>query len=154
MRIPEHFRDQPDDFNGYGYFFVRLYFPGKHRRGMCAVGLQHIFAGLKRTRDQKSTCSFVLYRTWIPGEHRRAIRAVECGTAHLRGFEDVSEEEVVFWINQWSIESGYTCLMWLTFVTIHLFSSASQIMSTVISMHFCTVQALDSRRTSSRNMCR
>ena len=97
---------------------------------------------------------------WIPGEHRRGICAVECVTAHgLRGFEEVgfeevSRSEVVFWINEWSIESGYTCLMLLTFMTIHLFSSASQIMSTVISMHFCTVQALDSRRTSSRNMCR
>ena len=28
---------------------------------------------------------------WIPGEHRRGIRAVECVTAHLRGFEEVSE---------------------------------------------------------------
>ena len=52
--------------------------------------------------------SFVLYRPWIPGEHRRGIRAVECVTAHLRGFEEDSRSEVVFWIEEWSIEFGFT----------------------------------------------
>ena len=157
-------------FNGYGYFYVRLYctclgFQANIVEQYVLLSVsQHIFVGLKRTRDQKSTrrlqgvrlflCTLVLYRPWIPGEHRRGICAVECVTAHLRGFEEVSRSEVVFWINEWSIESGYTCLMLLTFMPIHLSSSASQIMSTLMSMHFCTVQALDSRRTSSRNMCR
>ena len=50
--------------------------------------------------------SFVLYRPWIPGEHRRGICAVECVTAHLRGFEEDSRSEVVFWIDEWSIEFG------------------------------------------------
>ena len=44
---------------------------------------------------------------WIPGEHRRGIRAVECVAAHLRGFEEESRSEVVFWIDEWSIEFGY-----------------------------------------------
>ena len=55
-----HFlRDQPDVFNGYGYFFVRLYCT---RLGFQAniveeyvllSALQHIFVGLKWTRVQK-----------------------------------------------------------------------------------------------------
>ena len=48
--------------------------------------------------------SFVLYRPWIPGEHRRGICAVECVAAHLRGFEEDSRPEVVFWIDELSIE--------------------------------------------------
>ena len=44
-------------------------------------------------------CSFVLYIPWIPGEHRRGICAVECVTAHLRGFEEDSRSEVVFWMS-------------------------------------------------------
>ena len=49
----------PDNFNGYGYFYVRLYCA---RLGFQAniveeyvllSALQHISAGLKRTRDQK-----------------------------------------------------------------------------------------------------
>ena len=42
--------------------------------------------------------SLVLYRPWIPGEHRRGTCAVECVAAHLRGFEEDSRSEVVFWI--------------------------------------------------------
>ena len=45
---------------------------------------------------------------WIPGEHRRGIYAVECVAAHLRGFEEDSRSEVVFWIDEWSIEFGFT----------------------------------------------
>ena len=86
-----------------------------------AVELQHIFAGLKRTRDQKSTCSFVLYRPWIPGEHRRGTCAVECVAAHLRGFEEDSRSEVVFCIDEWSFEFGHHWLMLLMFLTAHLF---------------------------------
>ena len=48
--------------------------------------------------------SFVLYRPWIPGEHRRGTSAVECVAAHLRGFEEDSRSEVVFWIEELSIE--------------------------------------------------
>ena len=37
-----HMFKGPDDFNGYGYFYVRLYcigcwIPGEHRQGICAV---------------------------------------------------------------------------------------------------------------------
>ena len=76
---------------------------------MCAVGLQHIFAGLKRTRDQKSTCSFVLYRTWIPGERRRGICAVECVAAHLRGCK-------FHWVTSavctcWSAMRTHSCIL-------------------------------------------
>ena len=60
---------------------------------------------------------------WIPGEHRRGIRAVECVAAHLRGFEEDSRSEVVFWIDEWSIEFGYHWLMLLTFTTTHLLTS-------------------------------
>ena len=69
--------------------------------------------------------SFVLYRPWIPGEHCRTIRAVECVTAHLRGFEEDSRSEIN-----------------LTFST-----------GTVISVFVCTVHAFDSMQTSSRNTC-
>ena len=58
---------------------------------------------------------------WIPGEHRRGICAVECVTGHLRGFEEDSRSEVVFWIDEWSIEFGYHWLMLLVFLTAHLF---------------------------------
>ena len=60
LQIPEHFRDQPDDFNGYSFFYVR--FVTVHaldsRRNIVEEYvllsvLQHIFVGLKRTRDQK-----------------------------------------------------------------------------------------------------
>ena len=54
-----HRRCQPDDFNGCGYFYVRLYCTGLgfqanivEEYGLLSA-LQHIFAGLKRTRDQK-----------------------------------------------------------------------------------------------------
>ena len=52
-------RDQPDDFNGYDYFFVRLYctclgFEANIvEEYVLLSALLHIFAGLKRTRDQK-----------------------------------------------------------------------------------------------------
>ena len=44
---------------------------------------------------------------WIPGEHRRGICDVECVTAHLRGFEEDSRSEVVFWIDERSTEFGH-----------------------------------------------
>ena len=54
-----HRRCQPDDFNGYGYFYVSLNCTGLgfqanivEEYGLLSA-LQHIFAGLKRTRDQK-----------------------------------------------------------------------------------------------------
>ena len=61
------------------------------------------------SRDQTTSTgtviprSFVLYSPWIPGEHRGGICAVECVTARLRG----SRSQVVFWIDEWSIEFGY-----------------------------------------------
>ena len=57
----------------------------------------------------------VLYTPWIPGEHRRGICAVECVTAHLRGFEEDSRSKVVFWI-EWSTESGF---YWLDVAHVH-----------------------------------
>ena len=49
----------PDDSNGYGYFYVRLYCTGLEFQANiveeCVLlsALLHIFAGLKRTWDQK-----------------------------------------------------------------------------------------------------
>ena len=48
--------------------------------------------------------AFVLYSPWITGEHCQGASAVECVAAHLRGFEEDSRSEVVFWIEEWSIE--------------------------------------------------
>ena len=48
-----------NDLNGYGYFFVRLYCTGLGFQAnivqeyVLLSALQHIFAGLKSTRDQK-----------------------------------------------------------------------------------------------------
>ena len=89
----------------------------------------HVVGNLHFLRDQPDVfngyvlflCSFVLYTPWIPGEHCRGIRAVECVTAHLRGFEVDSRSEVVFWTDAWSIEFGYHWLMLLVFLTAHLF---------------------------------
>ena len=57
--VHRHRRCQPDDSNGYGYFYVSLYCTGfgfqaniVEEYGLLSA-LQHIFAGLKRTRDQK-----------------------------------------------------------------------------------------------------
>ena len=55
--------------------------------------------------------SFVLYRPWIPGEHRRGICAVDSVAAHLRGFEEDSSSEVVFWIDELSIEFRCYCFI-------------------------------------------
>ena len=55
-----------------------------------------------------------MYRPWIPGEHCRGICAVECVTAHLRGFEEDSRSEVVFWIDELSIEFGCNSVDWHT----------------------------------------
>ena len=66
-------RDQPDDFNGYGYFLVRLY---------CA--------GLRFQAN--------IVEEYVP---------LSVSAAHLRGFEEDSRSEVVFWIDEWSIEFGY-----------------------------------------------
>ena len=49
----------PDDFNGYGYFLVRVYCTCLGFQAniveeyVLLSALQHIFAGLKRTRDQR-----------------------------------------------------------------------------------------------------
>ena len=82
-----------------------------------AVGNLHVFKGTRRLqRVRLFPRSFVLYRPWIPGEHRRGICAVECVTAHLRGFEEDSRSEVVFWIDEWSIEFGS---YWLDVTHVH-----------------------------------
>ena len=65
--------------------------------------------------------AFVLYRLWIPGEHCQGTSAVECVAAHLRGFEEDSTSEVVFWIDELPVEFGYHWLMSLMFLTTHLF---------------------------------
>ena len=52
--------------------------------------------------------AFVLYSPWIPGEHCQGTSAVECVAAHLRGFEEDLRSEVVFWIEEWSFEFGFT----------------------------------------------
>ena len=44
------------------------------------------------------------------------ICAVVCVTAYLRGFEEDSRSEVVFWIDEWSIEFGYH---WLDVAHVH-----------------------------------
>ena len=54
-----HLFKGPDDFNGYGYFHVRFYCTGFEFQAniveeyVLLSALLHIFAGLKRTRDQK-----------------------------------------------------------------------------------------------------
>ena len=44
---------------------------------------------------------------------------MRCST--LRGFDEDSRSEVVFWIDEWSIEFGHHWLMLLMFLTAHLF---------------------------------
>ena len=50
---------EPDDFNGYDYFYVRLYWTGFGFQAniveeyVLLSALLHIFVGLKRTWDQK-----------------------------------------------------------------------------------------------------
>ena len=89
--------------------------------GACRRELAPVQGTRRLQRVRLFPRSFVLYRPWIPGEHRRGICAVECVTAHLRGFEEDSRSEVVFWIDEWSIEFGFTGLILLMFMTIHLF---------------------------------
>ena len=54
-----HLFKRPDDFNGYGYFHVRLHCTGLGLQAniveeyVLLSTLLHIFTGLKRTRDQK-----------------------------------------------------------------------------------------------------
>ena len=64
--------------------------------------LQHIFAGLKRTRDQKLSSGLMSGQLNLASLfHCRGTCAVECVAAHLRGFEEDSRSEVVFWIDEW-----------------------------------------------------
>ena len=79
------------------FFFVRLYCFGLgcHANSVeeyvLLSALLHIFAGLKRTRDQELSSGLMscICRGTCP---------VECVAAHLRGFEEDSRSEVVFWI--------------------------------------------------------
>ena len=65
---------------------------------MLLSALQHIFAGLKRTRDQKLSSGLKSGQLNLASLfHRRGACAVECVAAHLRGFEEDSRSEVVFW---------------------------------------------------------
>ena len=74
------------------------------------VGNLHSFKGPTRRlqRVRLFLCSLYCTCLGFPGEHRRGICAVECVAAHLRGFEEDSRSEVVFWIDEWSIEFGFT----------------------------------------------
>ena len=55
------YRDRADDFKRYGYFYALLYCTALGLQAniveeqVLLSALQHIFVGLKRTRDQKST---------------------------------------------------------------------------------------------------
>ena len=72
---------------------------------MLLSALQHIFAGLKRTRDQKLSSGLKSGQLNLSSLfQRRGTCAVECVAAHLRGSEEDSRSEVVFWIEEWSIE--------------------------------------------------
>ena len=75
------------------------------------VGNLHIFKGPNRRvlRLRLFLSSFVLYMSWIPGEHRRGIRAVECVTAHLRGFEEDSRSEVNLTCSTGPVISLFVC---------------------------------------------
>ena len=94
------------------------------RRGLSWSAMVIVYASLwcmqsgtcTCSRDQTTSTGTVISTPWIPGEHRRGICAVECVTAHLRGFEEDSRSEVVFWIDEWSIEFGYH---WLDVAHVH-----------------------------------
>ena len=87
---------------------------------------QHIFAGLKKIRDQKLSSGLKSGQLNLASLFVcRGTSAVEFVTAHLRGFEEDSRPEV------------------------NLTSSTNP----VISMFVCIVQALVSRRTLSRDKC-
>ena len=75
----------PDDFNGNGCFYVRLFWT--------SFGFQ----------ANMVEC------------------LVECVIAHLLWFEEDLGSEIVFWIDERSIELAIAGLMFLTFMTIHLF---------------------------------
>ena len=60
---------------------------------------------------------------WIPGVHRRGICAVQCVSAHLRGFEEDSRSELSSGLLSCQLSSAITGLMLLTFTTTHLLTS-------------------------------
>ena len=67
---------------------------------------QHIFAGLKRTRDQKLSSGLKSGQLNLASlSHRRGTSAVGFVTAHLRGFEEDSRPEVN--LTSFFNESGY-----------------------------------------------
>ena len=82
----------PDDFNRYSYFFVRLYCTGLGFQANIVEEFvplsasQHIFAGLKRTRDQKLSSGLKSGQLNLSSLfQRRGTCAVECVAAHLCG---------------------------------------------------------------------
>ena len=104
--------------------------------------------------------AFVLYSPWITGELCQGASAVECVAAHLRGFEEDLRSEVVFWIEEWSMEFVCRGTCPVECVAAHLrgFEEDSRpevnltsSTNPVISIFVCIVQALVSRRTLSRN---
>ena len=70
------------------------------------VGNLHLFKG---PDDSTSTGTVIsmFFCTVRALEHRRGMCAVVCVTAHLRGFEEDLGSEVVFWIDERSIEFGH-----------------------------------------------
>ena len=79
-----------------------------------AVGNLHLF---KRPDDFNRVRLFprslVLCRPWIPAN---IVEEYVLLSAHLRGFEEDSRSEVVFWIDEWSIEFG---CHWLDVAHVH-----------------------------------
>ena len=81
---------------------------------MLLSALLHIFAGLKRTRDQKLSSGLMMWsiefgcHCFIVEEHV----LLSAFAAHLRGFEEDSRSEVVFWIEEWSIELNLRLVVW------------------------------------------
>ena len=87
-----HMFKGPDDFNGYGYFYLRLYCTGLGFQASIVEelvllnALQHIFAGSKRTRDQRLSSGLKSGQLNLSSLfQRRATCAVECVAAHLCG---------------------------------------------------------------------
>ena len=143
------------DLHGVLFYCILLFI-------VLVVRLHHVVKGPHRIR--LFLRALVLYRNMFPGKHRRGGRDVERSMPHLCWFEAYVKQEAVFGTDERSTEFGITGFMLLSFMTTHLFhvSFASACRhgkdpttstGTVISSFVCTVQALDSRRTSSRNTC-
>merc|ERR1712014_417048 len=86
----------PDDFNGYGYFYVRLYWTGFGlpanvvEEYIALSALLHVFVGLQRTWNKRKTVA----NNWAGGKHGEAFDQMKLAISGV---------------------------MLLTFMTIHLF---------------------------------